>query len=596
MENAITMQQLANASADAQTLEVVVNGDENTDVTTRLGNTYPTLDKALKLIMRHGLVGSTPFKTYADLQKSMLADDSYAVVTNDTDTAKNGLWQKIQGAWVYSKYNNLPEVKAYVDEMISSKFAITTTKQTNAGNDIVFAFADEMDKVGVTFDSASNVNANNISSFDNLAYAYAIVDDNNQVAFAIDKNGNLVSDTLDTINATLDKLTNKHDKLQKTDYMHLFSYGQSLSRGATSRPIISMSQLYNNVTFKSGVLKRPSEGADYSDFIPLVESDNGYEGETPVSGFANSFVAIKVTNGEQASNWQFVGTASGMVGYDIDSLDKNTDFYNYLVGQIQAAYNIAQSKNKSYSVWAVAYAQGEQDYAINTSYDNYYKMLNQLFADIASDAKRITKQAFSPKFIIYQTAAHRIYNRNQMTIAQAQLDLSNNTDVIIATPIYQLPKSSDNLHLTADSSNQLGRYYAKALEYSYRTGNDFEPLQPIAIIAQGKIIDITFNKHDLTFDTSTLTNTKNKGFDIWVGDVVQEIISNVAIVDDNRVRIVLSSNIPLNATLSYAKGRIGDTVSLGNLRDNDDATGYTDSQGVKRYLNNWCVMFEQKIN
>ena len=64
MATPITFTQLQNASADAQTLEVVVNGDENTDVTTRLGNTYPTLDKALKLIMQHGLVGSTPYKTY----------------------------------------------------------------------------------------------------------------------------------------------------------------------------------------------------------------------------------------------------------------------------------------------------------------------------------------------------------------------------------------------------------------------------------------------------------------------------------------------------------------------------------------------------
>ena len=48
-QTAITLTQLQNASADAQTLEVVINGDENTDVTTRLGNTYPTLDKALKL-------------------------------------------------------------------------------------------------------------------------------------------------------------------------------------------------------------------------------------------------------------------------------------------------------------------------------------------------------------------------------------------------------------------------------------------------------------------------------------------------------------------------------------------------------------------
>ena len=597
MANAITMQQLANASVDVQTLEQVVNGDNNTDVTSRLGNTYPTLDKALKLIMQHGLVGSTPYKTYADLVAAKITVGTYGVVTNDSDPSKNGLYLNDNGTLKYSDLNSVPYLTRELNKLISEQIAQTATQKTNAGNDIVFAFADSDNKTAVNFDSLGNVNASNISSADDIAYAYAVVDDDNKVAFAIDKNGNLVSPTIDSINANLQKLnSNKIVDLQKTDYMHLFSYGQSLSRGATARPIISTSQPYNNVTFKSGVLKRPSEGIDYSDFIPLVESDNGYEGETPISGFANSFVARKVTNGEQASSWRFVGSAPGMVGYDIDSLDKNTAFYDYLIGQVQGGYDVAQSKNKSYSVWSIAYTQGEQDYAINTSYDKYKSMLMTLISNLTDDIKRITKQPFNPVFLIYQTASHRIYNRNTMTIAQAQLDLANSSDVILATPIYQLPKSNDNLHLTADSSNQLGRYYAKALEFTQRTGQKFEPLKPISIIAQGKIIDITFNKHDLTFDTSLLNTAKNMGFDVWVGDIVQDIISSVTITDNNRVRIVLSSNIPINATLSYAKGRSGDTVSWGNLRDNDDKDGYLDSQGNKRYLNNWCVMFEQKIN
>ena len=51
MTEPITLEQLKNASLDAKTLEQVINGDDNTDVTSRLGATYPTLDKALKAIM-----------------------------------------------------------------------------------------------------------------------------------------------------------------------------------------------------------------------------------------------------------------------------------------------------------------------------------------------------------------------------------------------------------------------------------------------------------------------------------------------------------------------------------------------------------------
>lgn len=50
MTQPITLEQLKNASLDAQTLEQAVNGDDNTDVTSRLGETYPTLSKALNAI------------------------------------------------------------------------------------------------------------------------------------------------------------------------------------------------------------------------------------------------------------------------------------------------------------------------------------------------------------------------------------------------------------------------------------------------------------------------------------------------------------------------------------------------------------------
>ena len=47
MAEPITLDQLKNASLDAKTLEAVINGDDNTDVTSRLGETYPTLAKTL---------------------------------------------------------------------------------------------------------------------------------------------------------------------------------------------------------------------------------------------------------------------------------------------------------------------------------------------------------------------------------------------------------------------------------------------------------------------------------------------------------------------------------------------------------------------
>ena len=51
MKEPISLEQLKNASLDAQTLEAFVNGGDSTDVRSRLGAVYPSLDKALKMLL-----------------------------------------------------------------------------------------------------------------------------------------------------------------------------------------------------------------------------------------------------------------------------------------------------------------------------------------------------------------------------------------------------------------------------------------------------------------------------------------------------------------------------------------------------------------
>ena len=123
------------------------------------------------------------------------------------------------------------------------------------------------------------------------------------------------------------------------------------------------------------------------------------------------------------------------------------------------------------------------------------------------------------------------------------------------------------------------------------------------ILVQGRIIDIEFNKSGLVLDTTLVTKTHNFGFDIWQNDVLQNIITSVAVVDKNRVRIALNADLPYDAYLTYARGRDGDPFksgsvggARGNLRDsNGDTDNYTDRQG-KKYMHNWCVAFEIKLN
>lgn len=66
MANAITIQALQDASLDAKSLEEVVNGDENVVVTTRLGETYPSVKSVLvNVISKLGAVAGGNLGIYS---------------------------------------------------------------------------------------------------------------------------------------------------------------------------------------------------------------------------------------------------------------------------------------------------------------------------------------------------------------------------------------------------------------------------------------------------------------------------------------------------------------------------------------------------
>lgn len=103
MADAITIQALQDASLDAKSLEEVVNGNESKQVTTRLGESYPSVKKAIKTLFENGGLPATPFPTKALMTASALADGKYAMVTDDT--VNSGLYVKAGGVWVKSKYS-----------------------------------------------------------------------------------------------------------------------------------------------------------------------------------------------------------------------------------------------------------------------------------------------------------------------------------------------------------------------------------------------------------------------------------------------------------------------------------------------------------
>ncbi|MHC1726489.1 MAG: sialate O-acetylesterase [Syntrophobacteraceae bacterium] len=494
--------------------------------------------------------------------------------------------------------------------------SLTASMLDDAGYRYVFGVTDLNERLalGVTEDGHSAMGRMHVEHVAG-GIPFAVVDRGGRMAFYIDRSGVSHLTLPSSTPVDYDPPSTLHSMAsQKTDYMHLFSYGQSLSRGSTTFAPVSTEQLYNNVTFLGGVLPRGSDAeVDYSAFKALVEEDvygeASTEAETPVSGLCNRLVALCVEGGGVGSDWIFVGTAPGQGGQSIADLCKGTARWTDMMEQVTAAKALAAAAGKSYSVWGMAWAQGEADYSDNTTYADYYAQLIQLKNDFAEDVAAITGQLWIPPVITYQTAAHRRYGKDNINIANAQWRASrDDPDIIMACPIYHLPHAADSLHLEKDSSQQLGRYYAKAFYAAVLQGlGDWRPLEPRSVFWQDRVIDITCNVPvgALTFDTSLVTEAPNKGFDIWTeGEtgptVLVDAISSVTIVGDDRVRIVLASDPPTDALLTYARGRTGDPATSGpidgprgNLRDQGgDSDNYLDSTSATRYMHNWCVMFE----
>lgn len=116
MAEPITIQKLIDASLDSDSLEVLVNGDENTDVNTRLGENYPSAKKAIKEMFENGGIPATPYNLYSEMVAAGGAEGNISVVMNDTDASKNGYWLRKSGAWFYAAGNiqNLIASKSYV--------------------------------------------------------------------------------------------------------------------------------------------------------------------------------------------------------------------------------------------------------------------------------------------------------------------------------------------------------------------------------------------------------------------------------------------------------------------------------------------------
>lgn len=488
--------------------------------------------------------------------------------------------------------------------------SIDTVKSLSSSDDLhAFAIADKDDNIAlaVNNDGSTQVHTLKVGSDQNTGatadlsakaeiFALAITDKDDNVSMAVHKDGTVEIAKLVCKNIVWIDTNSKYGQLFKNPYLlaeliFIANTGQSLGQGSNGD--ITIVQEFDNVGFPALSVNPtallPATVAYLEGYVAGWNGDGG-RGEFPTLG-AMGFIKslIETENGIPANKQKYqLATGNNAVsGARLDELNKGTAPYAASMSQIQAAYNIAQTEERSFKVGAQFWTQGEGGPGPAS---NYATLFNQYAEDYNTDAKAITGQAEDVPLICYQTPTNT-------DSALAQLAVHDSSELVtIATPIYHL-SYYDPLHIDATSSKILGCYYGLVYKRIAVDRQKWEPLRPEKHTIQGKILNVWFKTpvEPLVFDTLNVPMQTNYGFYLIDADRYNIPISKIELVGPNSLKIVASVPIPPNSKLKYAvdgsTGKGDWYGSAGNLRDSQgDQIKYQSTP-----LHNWCVHFEYQL-
>ena len=286
MADLISLNQLANASVDAQTLADAINGNEQLDVISRLGAKYPTLAKAIKTIMQKAPINSTPFATKAALlADTTLADGAFAFVYNDTDD-KNGLYQKTNRVWAYLKYNYTQKLNLLTDTV---NLESNTFYYSSDGVNLIRESNPQLEAVGI------DVKEGEYFSFKTSTWgvvgAYYVTDSNGRLIAKMESNEN------QKINYLI-KIPSYGTKL----YVNRAKYFTDFHLVKIPMPFIELFykdknlQLATYYTASGNQLSQAVSNQSLFSKIIDVKADDFYLINTKSFGIANEYYIVDVNN------------------------------------------------------------------------------------------------------------------------------------------------------------------------------------------------------------------------------------------------------------------------------------------------------------
>lgn len=384
--------------------------------------------------------------------------------------------------------------------------------------------------------------------------------------------------------------------------------------------------VYKQYQYKDGIISRYYPNKSLAKYVQIILT-----GQSLAEGLANPYIDRQVVEGTyRIGGVNAVGTgASNLTGGILPMQDVNhesifTGFMKTLGVPKMTASGSARGgtvyadlkKGAQYSVFencisqaqlihtadpksfipAIFAIHGEADGSLSNV--NYDKNLREWLDDFNASIKAI-KGSSSAVMLTCQTSSASGYkslaNRDQFTSPFLQLKASNeNPDIFLVMPKYQY-NYKDYAHPLASDTRHMGCMYAKVYKKVVIDGEDWKPLQPTKFTVSGNqiIVDFHVPVAPLQFDTATVVNPGNYGFDLTNAGSV--LISSVEITDPNQITLTCSAPVPANSILSYAfysgtqgvSGRVDG--ARGCLKDSDNTADLFNYMP----LNNWCVTFKQ---
>ena len=323
-----------------------------------------------------------------------------------------------------------------------------------------------------------------------------------------------------------------------TDWLHLLSYGQSLSMGAYSTPVQTVTPPLANRIYS------PAFGIRLSDQDGVVSAGD----VTPLQPMtSNSTEVPHAQLGAQLSRECAIPDSAALLlschgrgGMSISQLGPSSQFYANLLTTVTAAHSSVTAAGKTYRVPFVDYIQGEADAGAATGV--YLAALISLRGALEADIHAITGDAAKIPFLLDQISNWTSHDRTETNIPLEQLQaaLEHPADFVCAGPKYWLETADDGEHLTALSSMRAGVMHAGAAAAILR-GESWLPTHVYSASRDGAIIDLLVNtpRGPLVIDTKNVSDPGNYGLR-YVDSTGSATISGV-VVTGNRIRVTLSA-------------------------------------------------------